>query len=289
MSREFNREVSVKELCSIIDIEMLENKEMRFSSISDGNVGGEASICAYVKGTMPLISDNQLVITTKPLDGYHCLITDNPKATLNKIIKLINIISGFKQSYINMTQFDNVKIGRNCVIEDNVFIGDGTVVEHNVVIHNGTYIGEGCIIRSGSIIGGEGYGFSKSEDGSLIRETFLGEVIIGNNVEIGYGCAIVRGLINNTVISDGVKLDNLVHIAHDCNIGRNVTITAGVSLCGHVTIGENSRLAPNSTVKQRINIGRDCTIGLGAVVLKNVPDGDVMIGNPALSLKRKRR
>ena len=84
MSREFNREVSVKELCSIIDIETLENKEMRFTSISDGNVGGEATICAYVKGTMPVMADNQLVITIKELDGYHCIITENPKYIIDK-------------------------------------------------------------------------------------------------------------------------------------------------------------------------------------------------------------
>ncbi|WP_337911279.1 UDP-3-O-(3-hydroxymyristoyl)glucosamine N-acyltransferase [Vibrio cholerae] len=289
MSRFFNREISLKELSSISEICSFDNKKMKFSAISDGNVGGESTICAYVKGKKPLIVENQLVIASQPIEGYNVIISDNPKKLLNQIIVEIKDIVGFKEDYIGKTNFNNVVVGRNCVIEDNVFIGAGTRIEHNVVLHSGTYIGEGCIVRSGSIIGGEGYGFSKEEDGTLVRENFLGDVIIGNNVEIGYGCAIVRGLINDTIISDGTKLDNLVHIAHDCNIGRNTTITAGVSLCGHVSIGENSRLAPNSTVKQRIHIGKNCTIGLGAVVLKNVPDGDVMIGNPALSLTRKRR
>lgn len=289
MSRFFNRVVSLNELTSISEMGSFDNKKMKFSSISDGNVGGELTICAYVKGKKPLIVDNQLVIASQPIEGYDVIISDNPKKLLNKIILEIKNIVGFKESYVGKTNFNNVIVGKNCVIEDNVFIGDGTKIEHNVVLHSGTYIGEGCIIRSGSIIGGEGYGFSKEEDGTLVREIFLGDVIIGNNVEIGYGCAIVRGVINDTIISDGAKLDNLVHIAHDCNIGRNATITAGVSLCGHVSIGDNSRLAPNSTVKQRIHIGKDCTIGLGAVVLKDVPDGDVMMGNPALSLTRKRR
>ncbi|MGL4829840.1 MAG: UDP-3-O-(3-hydroxymyristoyl)glucosamine N-acyltransferase [Vibrio sp.] len=289
MSRFFNRELNLNELYSISEICSFDNKEMKFSSISDGNIGGESTICAYVKGKKPLIVENQLVIASQPIDGYKVIISDNPKKLLNQIISEIKNIVGFKENYIGKTNFNNISIGKNCVIEDNVFIGDGTKIEHNVVLHSGTYIGEGCIIRSGSIIGGEGYGFSKEEDGTLVREIFLGDVIIGNNVEIGYGCAIVRGIINDTIISDGAKLDNLVHIAHDCNIGRNTTITAGVSLCGYVSIGENSRLAPNSTVKQRVHVGKDCTIGLGAVVLKNVPDGDVMIGNPALSLTRKRR
>lgn len=289
MSRFFNRVVSLNELTSISKMGSFDNKKMKFSAISDGNVGGESTICAYVKGKKPLIVDNQMVIASQPIEGYSVIISDSPKKLLNKIILEIKDIVGFKESYVGKTNFNNVIVGKNCVIEDNVFIGDGTKIEHNVVLHSGTYIGEGCIIRSGSIIGGEGYGFSKEEDGTLVRELFLGDVIIGNNVEIGYGCAIVRGVINDTIISDGAKLDNLVHIAHDCNIGRNATITAGVSLCGHVSIGENSRLAPNSTVKQRIHIGKDCTIGLGAVVLKDVPDGDVMMGNPALSLTRKRR
>ncbi|MFL1915356.1 UDP-3-O-(3-hydroxymyristoyl)glucosamine N-acyltransferase [Plesiomonas shigelloides] len=287
MSNEFNHKIKLSELNHIINVDGFENFEL--TRVSDGNVGAESSICAYIKGALPNNEYNQILLAKYNIDGYNCIIVDDPKETLNKIVSHVKDHVGFKEKYAGKTDFNKVKIGLNCVIENDVYIGDGTVIEHNVVIHSGTYIGSNCLIRSGCVIGGEGYGFIKHKDGHLEREKFLGDVIIKNNVEIGYGCVIMRGLIDETIIESGAKLDNLVHVAHDCKIKENATLTAGVILCGHVTIGNQTRMAPNSTVKQRLSIGSNCIVGLGAVVLKNVPDDDVMIGNPATSLKRHRR
>lgn len=287
MSNEFNHKIKLRSLNHIINVDRFEDFEL--TRISDGNVGAESSICAYIKGGLPNNEYNQILIAERNIEGYNCIIVDNPKKTLGMIVSHIKEYVGFKKKYAGKTDFNKIKIGSNCVLEDDVYIGDGTIIEHNVVIHSGTFIGRNCIIRSGCVIGGEGYGFIKHEDGHLEREEFLGDVIIKDNVEVGYNCVIMRGLINDTVIETGVKLDNLVHVAHDCKIKENATLTAGVILCGHVTIGNKTRMAPNSTVKQRLSIGSNCIVGLGAVVLKNVPDDDVMIGNPATSLKRHRR
>ncbi|MHC6526038.1 DapH/DapD/GlmU-related protein [Vibrio proteolyticus] len=289
MSSEFNKPIPFSTIKDDIGIETDITFDFKVLYISDGNKGGENSICAYVKGVLPGKFNNQIILTKENIDGYNCIVTSEPKKTLNDIILYIKEKVGFKNNYSGKTNFDNISIGKNCVIEDNVYIGDGTTIEHNVVIHNGSYIGRNCLIRSGSVIGGEGYGFIKNADGNLLREHFIGDVVINDNVEIGYNCAVVRGLISDTIVGYGVKMDNLVHIAHDCHIGKNATLTAGVSLCGHVHIGEGARLAPNSTVKQRVNIGRSSVIGLGAVILKDVPDEDIMIGNPAKSLKRRAR
>ena len=288
LSRFFKEDVSILKICENIKVDYLGRDEIKLDCISDGNIGAPNSICAYIKGRKPEKFDNLVVISKSVLEGYICIINDSPKKLLNDIVDYVKTNVGFKRLYMNSTDFSKVQIGKNCIIEDDVYIGPGTVIEHGVILHSGTYIGKNCLIRSGAVIGGEGFGFIK-DGNELIRETFLGQVIIGNDVEVGYNCTIMRGEIFDTIIKNGVKIDNLVHIAHDCNIGENATITAGVSLCGHVSIGENVRLAPNSTIKQRLSVGHDSVIGLGAVVTKNVPENDIMIGNPAKSLKRRVR
>jgi UDP-3-O-[3-hydroxymyristoyl] glucosamine N-acyltransferase len=95
-------------------------------------------------------------------------------------------------------------------------------------------------------------------------------------------------VVGDTILEDYVKLDNLVHIAHDCFIGKSCTITAGVSFCGYVTVGEGTRVAPNATIKQRLIIGKKVLVGLGAVVTKNVNDSEIVAGNPAKVLRNIR-
>lgn len=286
MSSEFNKPVSLVDLLNAININNSLSQKIMINSFSDSNIGGVNSICCYIKGVIPENYDNQWIFVKEEIDGYNCIVDEDPQG---KLIELINYIShgiGFKQQYKDIDNGKNIRIGQNCVIEDDVYIGDNTVIEHNVVIHNGTSIGNNCIIRSGATIGGEGYGFVKRVDGTLARQPFIGRTIIEDNVEVGYNTAIVKGTIGDTYISHGAKLDNLIHVAHDCHIGEDSTVTAGVSLCGYVTLGKRTRLAPNSTVKQRLNVGDDVVVGLGAVVVKSVEGGEVVAGNPAKPLRR---
>jgi UDP-3-O-[3-hydroxymyristoyl] glucosamine N-acyltransferase len=235
-----------------------------------------------VKGSLP--ATGTVILTSKKVEGYTCLLTENPTVKLIQLINYIKSNNGFKTLCGSPEFGENVSIGKNVVIEDGVIIGSNTLIEHNVVIHAGTVIGDNCIIRSGATIGGEGYGFIQDKD-SVLRQPFIGSVYIGQNVEIGYNCTVVRGAIENTILEDNVKLDNLVHIAHDVFVGKGSTVTAGVSFCGFVKVGENTRIAPNATIKQRLNIGSNALIGLGAVVTKNVKDNEVVAGNPAKPLR----
>lgn len=181
----------------------------------------------------------------------------------------------------------NVTVGANCYIGPQVVIGDNTIIHPNVVIDNNVTIGHDCEIKSGTVIGQSGFGFERNEKGEPIRFPHLGKVIIGNYVSIGANNTVDRATLGATIIEDYVKTDNLVHIAHNDVIKFGSLITAGAIFSGGVTVGEKSWVAPNTCFMQQITIGSNSTIGLGAVVLKNVDDNAVMVGNPARKLEKK--
>jgi UDP-3-O-[3-hydroxymyristoyl] glucosamine N-acyltransferase len=186
-----------------------------------------------------------------------------------------------KRSEIHPTSI----IGQNVVIENGCVIGEKTVIEHNVVLHAGTRIGKNSRIRSCSSIGGDGFGFERLADGTPLRFPHLGGVFIGDNVEVGSCTTIARGTLSDTVIEDNVKIDNLVHVAHNCVIRDGAFIIACAELSGGVTVGKNAWIAPNSCTHQKITIGENSLVGLGAVVTKDVPDRCVYAGNPAKKIR----
>ena len=180
---------------------------------------------------------------------------------------------------------EHVAIGAHCYIASKVVIGDNTIIFPNTSIYGKVTIGHDCYIKPGVVIGGPGFGFEYDENGVPVHFPHTGEVIIGNHVQIGANSTIDRATIDATVIEDNVKIDNLVHIAHNCKIGANTIITGGAFVSGGVNIGKNAWLAPNCTIHQQIKIGNYSKVGIGAVLLKNVKDGDTVFGNPAKILK----
>ena len=177
-------------------------------------------------------------------------------------------------------------ISESAVIEDGVRIGKGTIIEHNVTVHQGSVIGANTIIRANSVIGAQGFGFEKSAAGSWIRFPHLGQVIIGDNVEIGALNSVCVGTLDDTIIYDGVKTDNLVHIAHNCQVGKNSILTACTELSGGVVLGEDVWMGPNSSTMQKVKIEDSAIVGLGSVVTKNVETGNTVAGVPARVVRR---
>lgn len=137
------------------------------------------------------------------------------------------------------------KIGQNTIIYAHVYIGKDVVLGSNVVIYSGvhiyagTTIGDNCIIHAGTIIGSDGFGFAPQPDGTFKKVPQTGVVFIGNNVEIGANCTIDRATMGATVLHDGVKIDNLVHIAHNAEIGKNTVIAAQTGVSGSTKLGNN--------------------------------------------------
>lgn len=148
-------------------------------------------------------------------------------------------------------------------------------------------MGKNCHIKQNAVIGGEGFNYQKNKKGINERVTHIGGVTLGDNVDIGSGSTIDRGVIGNTVLDSNVKIDNLVHIGHDCKIGDGTLIAAGAILGGRVVVGKNCFVGLNSCIRQRITIGDNAVIGMGAVVVKDVPSDTIVIGNPAKPFKNK--
>lgn len=182
---------------------------------------------------------------------------------------------------------DDAVIGEGTVIEPGAFVDHSVVVGSNVRICAGaairsfTEVGDNTIIRENAVIGSEGFGFERDVDGTPIRLPHLGGVRIGRNVEIGALTSVCAGTIDPTIVEDNVKTDFLIHVAHNCVIGEGAIITACAELSGSVTIGKRVWIAPNVSVTEGRQIGEEATVGIGAVVIKDVEPGAIVAGNPA--------
>lgn len=170
---------------------------------------------------------------------------------------------------------ENVTIGEYTVIKDNVTIGSGTIINNHVVIESNTIIGDNCYIKSGAIIGEDGFGFERDEDGVPLRFPHIGNVIIGNNVEIGANTIIARATLDSTIIQDNVKIDDKVIVAHNVTIGSKNIICGCTNFGGSVKVGNNNWFGPKSSIIDGISIGNNNTIGIGALIKANIKDDSV--------------
>ena len=167
-------------------------------------------------------------------------------------------------------------------------IGKNSIIYGNTFVYDQVFIGENVTIHAGTIIGADGFGYERNEDGVLEKFPHIGGVIIEDGVEIGANTCIDKGSLGNTVIKKNVKIDNLVHIAHNVEIGENTVVIANSVVGGSTKIDKNSWIAPSVTLRDSIKIGNNVTVGLGAVVLKNIPDNQVWVGNPAALFNNKK-
>jgi len=181
---------------------------------------------------------------------------------------------------------DHVSIGAGSVIGDYVRIGKDTVIHPRVTLYAEVTLGEHVILHSGCVIGADGFGFVFT-NGVYEKFPQVGRVEIGNHVEIGANCTIDRAALGVTVIGDGTKLDNMVHIAHNCRIGRNVVIAAQTGLSGGVIVEDYAVIGGQVGIGDKAVIQSKAVLGSGSGVLtsKIVRGGQVMWGTPARPLK----
>lgn len=171
-------------------------------------------------------------------------------------------------------------------MDGKITIGNNTVIGNHVTILNRVRIGRDCEIQSGTVIGHDGFAYTEDTGHKKSMIKHFGGVEIGSNVFIGSNVCICRGTIDDTVISDGVKIDNLSHIAHNCILESDVALAYPCKLGGSTHIVQNGYLA-GAITRNQSKIGRDAFIGMGAVVVKNVDAGQIVIGNPAKPLVKK--
>jgi UDP-3-O-[3-hydroxymyristoyl] glucosamine N-acyltransferase len=172
---------------------------------------------------------------------------------------------------------NNVFIGANVYIGPNCVIGDNSCIQPNVSLVCNVKLGSNCNIFPGTVLGSDGFGYAPTKNGYVKIEQ-LGSLVIGDNVEIGAGCTIDRGALDDTIIHDGVKLDNQIHIAHNVDLGKNSAIAACCAIAGSTVIGENFRMGGLSGVLGHLSITDNVSVGAHTLITKNISEGGEYIG-----------
>ena len=177
---------------------------------------------------------------------------------------------------------DGAKIYPHCYVGDNVKVGEGTTLYPRVTIYEGCAVGNRCIIHAGAVIGADGFGFAPNAAGGFDKIPQLGNVIIEDDVEIGANTCIDRAKTDSTIIRRGVKLDNLIQIGHNVQIGENTVSSAQTGIAGTSKVGKNCFLAGQVGIADHITVGNFVKIGSQSGIDRDVPDGEVRFGSPAL-------
>lgn len=287
-----NKEISSHKIIEFLQAKLLYVKDNGVKSfcnkISNLDDNQEKSICWIKKYNYDISSlkSNIILVTDdfKNNSGNQTIIyTKNPQLAITYIIneffikKTINNIS--KKASIDKT----VKLGKNINIEDNVVvgkncvIGDNTYIYSNCVIYPNTVIGSNVTINAGAKIGQEGFGYIKDLDRKYIQFPHIGRVILNDDVEIGSNTCIDRGALSDTIIGEGSKINNLVHIAHNVKIGKNCLITAQVNISGSSIIEDGVYIGPGVNIIDGTIIGMNAVIGMGAIVRKNVESNKTIV------------
>lgn len=275
------------------DIEVFFVKEKPFEVLSLAVQKTNRAACVFVDrvGFADKLGKNVSMVLTRPelkeeFDGHDtgiCL-TPDPRKLFFELQNYLSSTSQLIRDHFVTTIDESAMIHPLSSIDiNNVKIGKNVVIEEFVVIRANTTIGNNSIIRAGSIIGGNGFEFKRN--GTVIDSVHhVGGVVIGENVEIQYNSCVDRAVYvwDDTTIGDFSKLDNQVYIAHAAKIGKRALITANCVVGGRVEIGDDCWLGFSATIRNGIEIGRDARVNMGAVVTKDIPDGGSVTGNFAI-------
>ena len=180
---------------------------------------------------------------------------------------------------------ENVTIYPNVTILDECTIGKNTVLWSGAVVRERCHIGNDSIIHPNATIGADGFGFRPDPERGLVKIPQIGNVVLGNNVEIGANTCIDRGKFSSTVLGDGCKIDNLVQIGHNRRLGKFCIMAGNSGLAGSVTLGNGVIIGGSASIKDHTTIGDGAIIGAGSGVIGDIPAGKTMLGYPAIDAR----
>ncbi|MDK9705114.1 MAG: UDP-3-O-(3-hydroxymyristoyl)glucosamine N-acyltransferase [Sulfuritalea sp.] len=169
-------------------------------------------------------------------------------------------------------------IAANCSIGAGVEIGPGSRLAANVAIYPGSRLGARCLVHSGAVIGADGFGFAREANGAWVKIPQVGYVLIGDDVEIGAGTTIDRGALGDTVIADGVKLDNQIQVGHNVQIGAHTAMAGCVGIAGSAVIGERCTVGGGTVILGHLRIADDVNVAAGTLVTKSIPNAGTYSG-----------
>tara|TARA_B100001250_G_C19788250_1_gene785186 strand:- start:230 stop:1231 length:1002 start_codon:yes stop_codon:yes gene_type:complete len=307
-------EILASKICDTINGTLHGNpntKILSFSSIKNAQKGDITFLSnnrykKYLKSTKASI----IIVPNIEINSEKTLIkVDNPIAKFCEILNIFFTHQVIKKGVSNKANIhskskigdnvfigdfsiieENVSIGENCYIGPNTFVGQNTKIKSgstigpNVTIYDNTEIGQNCFLGAGSVIGSDGFGFYNSQN-KLFKIPHLGKVIIKNNVEIGSNNTIDRGTFENTIIENGVKMDNLIQIAHNVIIGEHTVIAAQTGIAGSTKLGHHCMIGGQVAISEHLEIGNNVKIAGKSGVIKNVSNNSIIQGPLAFNIK----
>ena len=281
---------SLKDLADKVKGELIGDPEVVISSIAtiQNASSGCISFIANPKYKKFLVDSAASAIIVKPELSQDLktsgIIVEDPYVAYAKISSLF---AKYQNPYANQAidyfVHETSEIDDSVVIGPNVYIGPECKIGKNSIIHANSSlvmnveIGKNTTIHFNSILGSDGFGYAPDKDG-YIKIDQLGKLVIGDNVEIGAGCTIDRGAIDNTEIHDGVKLDNQVHIAHNVILGENSAIAASCAIAGSTIIGKNLQMGGLSGILGHLKIADDVLIGAHTLITKSINKSGNYVG-----------
>lgn len=294
----FNEPLAVTEIAAFIGAELVGDDTLMATGINEIHkvepgdisfVDFEKYYDACLRSAATIIIINKKVVCP---EGKVLLITNDP---FSAYVKLVKRFRPFEPATNPIS--DTAVIGEGTIIQPNVFIGNhvtiGTncIIHPNVTIYDNSIIGNNVIIHAGTVIGADAFYFKKRADREVMYDKLesCGRVIIEDDVEIGAGCTIDKGVSGDTVIGRGTKFDNMIHIGHGTVVGRNCLFA------GQVGVGGKAHIEDNVILWGQVGVSKDLTIGKGAIVLaqSGVPSslegGKVYFGSPAEDAKEKKK
>lgn len=266
-----------------------------YSTKASAVIVGKEFVPRKPLSTNLILVEDAYISFTLLLEEYHKLLSfqktgvEQPSFAGENLRSGENIYRG-AFSYIgnNVSIGDNVKIYPHVFVGDDVVIGDHTILHPHVKLYSGTKIGSHCVIHAGTVIGSDGFGFAPRDDGSYKAIPQMGNVIIEDYVSIGANtvidCATFSG--DSTIIRQGVKLDNLIQVAHNVEIGKHTVIAAQTGISGSTKLGEHCVIAGQVGMAGHIVIANRTSIGAQAGILKSISrEGQQLLGAPAFDVK----
>lgn len=318
-------EFSARQIATLVNGQIIGNENSVVNNLSKIEEGKPKtlSFLASSKYVQYLYeTDATIVIVDKTLkpskpvkDTCTLILVDNARESFAKLLEVYNQIRNNKvgveqPSYIsnsakvgkgcyigaftylgdNVVIGDNVKIYQNVVIGDNSVVGDNSTIFAGVKVYTSTKIGKECTIHAGAVIGSDGFGFTPNSENNYRKVPQIGNVIIEDNVEIGANTAIDRATLGSTIIRKGAKLDNLIQIAHNVEVGENTVIAGQVAIAGSTKVGKNCMIGGQAGIAGHLKIADGVKIaaqsGIGQDIEK---ENEIVMGSPAFSISDYRR
>jgi UDP-3-O-[3-hydroxymyristoyl] glucosamine N-acyltransferase len=290
MDNKITMQLSAYALAAALDLEVI-GEDLPIKLVAPLADAMDGCLCFSKKAMPNSLNKRVTVICSEhnPSDLAAVIISKNPRLDFARALAWIEDNGGISRPVSHPKIDPTAKIGDNVVICDGASIGAHTVINHNVVIGGGVTIGNHCVVKSGAVIGEDGFGFERDESGIPVRLVHLGGVQIGDHVEIGSFTTVCRGTLRDTVIEDHVKIDDHVHIAHNVRLRRGAMIVACAEVSGGVDVGEMAWIGPNASVIQQRTVGASALVGIAANVIRDVPAGAVVAGNPARPIEPRQQ